>query len=671
MSKAPRVGRLLAGSVALATFIAYLPALRNGFVYWDDNLYVFENLSIRSIGSGFFRWAFLGFHVSNWHPLAWISHALDYALWGLDPWGHHLTSIVLHVANTAIVVLLAQRLILSAKVRAADGANSLRVDRGVLIAAGVTGLLFGLHPVHVESVAWVAERKDLLCAMFFLLGAAAYTGNVGVGADPEPEPLGKSAFPRWFARRHLTAMVFFLLALMSKPMAVTFPVVLLILDWYPFRRIRSVGTFLAASWSKAPFFALSLASSVLTIEAQRAGGALLPADVVPWTMRFLVAARSLVAYLGKMLWPVHLMPLYPYPKTASFLSFEYAAAVAGVAGITAACVTLANRRKFWLAAWGYYVVTLLPVLGLVQVGGQAMADRYTYLPSLGPFLVAGVCAARIGESALFARQDVRIRKVLGVASLAVPVALAYLTLSQIRIWRNSMDLWNYVIEKAPVKVSLAFSQRGAVLGKMGLTDRAIADLETAIVLNPYNFDAYMNLGVAFQRQGKIDQAREMVEKAIGAKPLAAEAYLYRGSLHEDSGQLDRAVADYTKAIVLEPDLAEAYNVRGVAFGKMGQLHRAIADYSEAIRLNPRLTDAYSNRGVAHVLAGKQEDALEDFNAAVRLGPGDAMTYQNRGAFYRRTGKIDLAFADFRKACELGSERACVALQQMRQERSDR
>jgi protein O-mannosyl-transferase len=678
----------LAASVAFVTFLVYLPALRNEFVYWDDNLYIFENPFIRSLDGTFFRRAFLGFPASNWHPLTWISHALDYAVWGLNPLGHHLTSTILHAVNTALVVVLVLKIFETARDRTPqNAAASFLNDRTILIAAGVTGLLFGIHPVHVESVAWVAERKDLLCALFFLLSILSYVkyargqgsgfrgqgsgaGNQepGVRSQKRADSGNAKAGPKksFINKHYLLSLGLFVLALMSKPMAVSLPLVLLILDWYPFGRVRSWKTLWPAGVEKLPFFVLSLASSVMTILAQRAGEAIVSVEQITLPERALVAVKALVAYLGKMLLPINLIPFYPYPKVVPLFSFEYLSALALFIGITAACVILARKQKFWLSAWGYYVATLIPVLGIVQVGAQSMADRYTYLPSIGLFLLAGLGVAWIAKRTFVIRQHASLKIVFGMVLSCVLVFLCYATFKQISIWQDSISLWSYVIEKEPDSVSLAYSQRGIVLGKKGQTERAIADLEMAIALNPYNYDAYMNLGVAFEKLGQIDKARENVEKAISAKPSSHEAYLYRGVLYEETGQLDKAIVDYTRAIALDSSDFEAYNNRGIAFGKTGQLDKAIADYSVTIELNPRHIDAHSNRGVAYTLTGQNDRALEDFNTAILLDPNDPMTYFNRGSFYRRIGKNDLAFADFQKACDLGNERACGILHQLTQ-----
>ena len=389
----------LAGLVSLLTLIIYLAALQNDFVAWDDSIYIVVNPYIRSLNMGFFKWAFFSFYAGYWAPLTWISHALDYAVWGLNPLGHHLTGIILHAVNSFIVVLLIIKLLEVLKERAQQNEPMPFLhERAILITGGVTGLLFGLHPLHVESVAWVAERKDLLCALFFLLSIMQYTDyakSVSDGSAPG------GLLNRYYNKHYLLAVVFFILALLSKPMAVTLPVVLLVLDWYPLQRIQSFQAFRQAAVEKIPFFALSLFSSIITILAQRGGGALSSIETIPLSIRLLVSARALISYLWKMLWPLNLVPFYPYPKQSemSALSiFEYLLAIAFTLGITAVCVASVKRQKLWLSVWGFYIVTLIPVLGILQVGGQSMADRYTYLPSLGPFLVMGLIAAWVCEN---------------------------------------------------------------------------------------------------------------------------------------------------------------------------------------------------------------------------------------------------------------------------------
>lgn len=502
---------ILAGAVSIITGSVYLSALRNEFVYWDDSVYVLDNPYIRSLDSGLLRFAFLDFYSYNWHPLTWISHALDYAVWGLNPLGHHLTNVIIHAVNTLLVVFLAIKLIETAGEAASEKAPAAVLnERAVLAAGAVTGLLFGLHPLHVESVAWIAERKDLLCAVFFLPSIIMYLKYaIDAGSGSVQPARGPRLRHSWY----LLSLGSFVLALLSKPMAVSLPLVLLILDWYPLKRIRSLSTFREALVEKMPFIAMSFVSSILTMLAQKSGSAIW--EAVPLPTRILVAAESLITYLWKMVLPLNLLPFYPHPRNASLLSPKYLAAVGLVAGITATCLFMARRQKIWLSAWGYYVFTLLPVLGVVQVGGQSMADRYTYLPSLGPFLLAGIAAVWV-----FGRIQIAVGRhpVLYIGSAAVAVlvfiSLSYLTLRQTAIWKDSLTLWNYVIEKEPRRVLLAYYNRGNAYARMGDYRRAIDDFSVVIALNYQEYSKpYIDRGFAYLKIGQVGLAVADLRKA--------------------------------------------------------------------------------------------------------------------------------------------------------------
>jgi tetratricopeptide (TPR) repeat protein len=577
----------LAGSVAFITFIVYLSALRNGFVgAWDDNVYIVENTAVRSFNTAFFRWAFFDFYASNWHPLTWLSHALDYALWGLDPLGHHLTNIVLHAVNAFIVVLLVIRLLEAGK----EGTigyepTSFLNERAILIAAGATGLLFGLHPLHVESVAWVAERKDLLCALFFLLSVMA---NANYAGEASNEAINKDRALRFFNKHYLAALGLFILALLSKPMAVSLPAVLLVLDWFPFNRIRSGRTLWAACVEKLPFIALSLVSSVLTVLAQRSGGSIASLGSTPLTARVLVAAKSLIAYLGSMMLPLTLAPYYPYPKGVSIFTLEYFFAIVLLVGITTICAFIV-KQKLWLSAWSWYIITLVPVLGIVQVGGQSMADRYTYLPSLGPFFIAGVGAAWIAEKANSAKRwGILGRLACTLAAISLFFSLSYITIKQTGIWENSFVLWNYAITKGFVS-STAYNNRGLSFDGVGQRDEALADFEKAIRLDPSNYVAYNNMGALYGRAG-------MPHKAIEA---------------------------FSRSIAVDPDGADVYYNRGVAYASCGQYDKALEDFSKTIELNVNDAAAYSDRGKLYLRTGSNALAMEDFKKACGLGNKEA------------------------------------------------
>ncbi len=579
---------ILAVSVAVITFIVYLSCLRNDFINWDDDVYVLDNVHIRSLDPAFFKWIFFHFYAAYWAPLTWVSHAVDYAFWGLNPWGHHLTNNILHAANSFFVVLLVAKLIEGWKrTESKKGPTDFFSDRMILVASGGAGLLFGLHPLHVESAAWVAERKDLLCALFFLISIMTYTAYVDRATDAADED---RSFSRFRDKYYLLTAGSFILALFSKPMAVSLPLVLLILDWYPFNRIRSRRTLLSALYEKLPLVALSLASSTVIFLAHRAQAAMATVDEIPPSTRLIVAANSLITYLGKMIWPAGLIPYYPYPADVSLLSPKYLSATALVIGITIICFFLAKKRRLWLAAWGYYVVTLIPVLGIVQVGPQSMADRFTYLPSLGPFLIVGTTAASILKKANEAGRRRPIIKALCILSaLLVCLALSALTYRQIGIWKNGITLWSAVIEKEPVRAYVAYNNRGVCYEKAGRFDKAIEDYNRTIALHPSDDQAYFNLGVLYYK----------------------------------AGEVDAAIAYYGRSLAINPQRAEAYHNRGVAYSNSGFLDKALEDFNQAIALNPDLDIAYLNRGGLYQRTGKKELALKDFQRACEGGNPDA------------------------------------------------
>ncbi len=574
---------LLAGLTGLAAFLVYLRALSNDFVNWDDGPYVLDNPHIRSFNTHLLHWAFTDFYESNWHPLTWMSHAFDYLLWGLNPVGHHLTNSILHSLNAALVVLLAIR-VLEAYRSGTEKPGTFSSDHAVRIAAAGTGLLFGLHPLHVESVAWVAERKDLLCALFFLLSLVSYV-KYGAGRSQAGALQKTGLGNRFFAgKRYVAALLFFSLALMSKPMAVTLPAVLLILDWFPLDRGRR-SSWPALFLEKLPFFALAAVSAAVTIRAQAVGGALSSLDRIPLATRLIVASKSVWAYLAHMVVPLDLLPFYPYPRSAPFLSLEHLVSLALLIGVTAAAVGTAKKQKLLLALWGYYLITLAPVLGIIQVGGQAMADRYTYLPSLAPFLGIGVGAAKIWEQAERAHTHrLVLKQACILAAGSALVVLSLLTIRQIGIWKDGLALWNYEIEREPA-VPRAYSNRGLAYEKRGSFDLAIKDFETAIALDPLFTTAYNNRGMVFGKMG-----------------------LY-----------DKAIGDFSTAISLRPSYASAHNNLGVVYAKTGQLDKAFGEFNQTILLDEANGMAYFNRGLIHSRSGRAQAAHEDFRKACDLG----------------------------------------------------
>jgi tetratricopeptide (TPR) repeat protein len=639
--------------VSLLTFSVYLPSLQNDFVDWDDNIYVYLNPYIQSLDTSFLIWAFSDLlYGNNWHPLTWISHALDYAIWGLNPAGHHLTNNILHSFNTFLVVLLVMRLIVAPRKNANNKLSSPSADRSVLMAAGVTGLLFGLHPLHVESVAWVSERKDLLCAFFFLLTLISYEKYIIT------EQARRNLASRFYNKRYLLTVLLFLLALLSKPMAVSLPVVLLILDWYPFNRIRSLRTLWASSVEKIPFITLAFFSSVMTILAQKTAIAM--KEVLDMSTRIIVAAQSLVLYLWKMIMPYKLIPLYIYPREVSLLSFQYFFPPLIIAGITIASLILAKKNKLLLAVWAYYIVTLIPVIGIVQVGNQSMADRYTYLPSIGPFLILGLLAAWITMMADKHRRSGTIFRFIGASgAVLLLVVISHLTVKQIRVWENTLVLFSHDIEASPDEHYLAYFIRGKAFKGEGQFDRAIKDFNKTIDLNPYYHQSYHNRASVFAKIGQLDKAIDDYTVSINARPTP-DAYYERGVVFSKQGETDKAIEDFRKVVNMNPRDYEAYTRLGILYGKVGSFSRAIESFDKAIEINPDYHFTYGNRGHAYSLLGDNEKALENFNKAVALDNRYTRAYVNRGNLYLATGRKELALKDFQKACDLGDEESCSA-----------
>ena len=638
----------LAAAVSLITLAVYLWALRNDFVLWDDDGYVVNKIQIRSLNIAFLKWAFTDLSNGFWHPLTWISYAVDYALWGLNPLGFHLTAILLHAANTFLVVLLIKKLLEIGREVAwpapsgKEGANR--------IAAGAAGILFGIHPLHVESVAWIAERKDLLCAFFFLLSITTYVNYAraeGVGAV-------RNARPFYLNRRYLLSLLFFAAALASKTMAVSLPAVLLLLDWYPFKRILSHRDARQVLIEKIPFIGCSLLISIVSIIAQKAVGGLSFMDAVPLPTRLIMAFRALVTYLWKMAAPLDLLPLYPYPGDVSLLTLKYLLPIVLVCGMTAACISVARKNQVWLAAWLYYVITLLPVLGIVQVGYFPMADRFTYLPSLGPFLIAGLGAAWAWEKAVTSMgQSLPAGRLIAIPAIVLCIALVYGTIRQISIWENSVTLWNYVIAKEPGTLPAAYHNRGLAFKALGRLDRAMEDFSAAITLERGTAaNTFNSRGLAFQEQGRFDRAIEDFSTAITLDPQFADAYTNRGLAFKELGRFDRAMEDYNKAIELAPTRYIVYNNRGMVFQAMGQPGPAIEDFTRSITLNPYFAQAYTNRGLAFEQAGQVDLALNDYSMAIEVDSAFANAYNNRGLIFERTGRPDLALEDFNAAIRL-------------------
>ena len=603
--------------VAVVALVVYLPSLRNGFLSnWDDNRYILDNAHIRSMGGKFFRWAFLDYRTNLWHPLSWISHAIDYALWGLNPLGHHLTNIVLHAVNSGMVVLFSAYLLtLPRGTKSVPDAEAATSGRGVMIASVVTGVLFAVHPMHVESVAWVTERKDLLYALFYLLSMVCYCRY----ATALPDGGERRSF--LLNGTYLGALLLFFLSLASKPMAVTLPLVLLVLDWYPLRRMGRRHALAGVIAEKLPFLLLSAIISLVTVIAQKdIGGLKSVSDATP-AFRLLLAAKSLALYLLRLIFPLGLSPLYPYPRDHSLFRMEYLAALLFMAALTAACIRYRKERPVFLAVLLVFVVSLLPVLGLLQAGVQAMADRFMYLACLGPLLLIGLGTASLWQRRAGTAGQKRLAAV-GVA-LVVGCSLSYLTISQIAVWKNAVTLWDSVIAKSPERFSDLYLYRGEALEHAGQPDRALQDYATAISLDPGDYNAYVHHGTVLLNKGELDPAILDFDRAITVSPDAVDAYNNRGNAYRKKGNLERALQEYNTAVAKKPGFYLTYVNRASAYVAKGEVHKAIADLTTVLSLEPELAKVYSSRGGLNMVAGNVDQALADYNRACSLGLEEA------------------------------------------------
>ncbi len=533
---------LLSVLAGLAAFIVYIPSFGNGFVTWDDTNYVVRNPNIHSLGAEFLRWAFTSTVSANYHPLTMISLALDYALFGLSATGYHIGNALWHALDTALFLLLAARLIRASRT-ALPG-------REVLTAALVAALIFAVHPLHVESVAWVSERKDVLSTFFFLLTLIFYLRYVE-----------KTRAPLFYG----LALLMFMLSLLSKPMAVTLPVVLLILDYYPLKRT-------APGWprlvmEKIPFFALSLAFAAVALLTQKSGGAIQGAELYTNADRIIIPIRAYVFYLYKLFIPTSLSPIYPLPPVRGLLALPTLLSLAVLIIITAFTLIKARRGKgIYLAVWLYYVVTLLPVIGFIKVGGQAAADRYTYTTTMGFLILAGLFCASFWKN----RFGTAARYVVFALTGVVLIAFSSMTVAQERVWRDPLTFWSYIIKKYPQGVPIAYHKRGVAYAKARAFRLAELDFTEAIRLEEGKSFPYYNRAKVRAQQGNLEGAIEDLTELLKIDSTYTRVYYERGLLYERTGQLRLAVRDMKKALALQPDLGEAYLILARLYGRLGE-----------------------------------------------------------------------------------------------------
>jgi tetratricopeptide (TPR) repeat protein len=557
-----RLALVSLGIFAFSLWLFY-PALQNGLVNWDDLTYLTENAQVRNLSWTSVGWFFTNVHHSNWHPLTSLSFAFDYAMWGEDPYHFHLTGIVLHALNAAVLFLLAFRLL---------GVAGGKPERAgwQLFACAVFAVVHASHPLRVESVAWVSERKDLLYALFYLLAILAYFSYVETAGARRR---------RWF----LAVTLLFSLSLLSKPMALTLPVVLVLLDLYPLKRIgpiRDWRTWRTPVLEKIPLLALAGVSAATTVWAQTEGIAVKSLGVVDLPARLGSALYSSMFYLAKMFLPWKLAPFYPHPALSPhrislglyLLSFACFSAVCWLA------VRQWPRDRLLGVSWLAYLVMLLPVCGLVHIGGHIAADRYTYVPLAAPLLLLGIRAATFLNE-----------RGTGVRWAAVSLLCAYMvfigvqTRRQITVWEDSISLWDHAIALYPDSDALLYYSRGmAHENERGDDARALADYTRAIELNPNHYDALVARGIVRGKMGRRAESMRDFDRAIAINGQNSRAFGNRGTLHHFMGNYDEALSDYLRSLEIDPQNAVTHHNIAMIYESKGMVAEA-QRHSEAAR----------------------------------------------------------------------------------------
>jgi len=628
--------------VMAAAVVVYFPALSNGFV-WDDHFTVFGNRHIQTLGAPSITWMFTESLNGNWIPLNWLSHALVYRLAGLDPMPHHLANVVLHSLNALLAFLLFLAILRRVRSAGAESGNPAVVDRearaagfGDILAAALGALFFAMHPLHAESVAWVTERKDIGCAFFFLLCLLAYLRYASAQ---------EKKVSRW-----LLCLGLFVLALLFKPMAVTLPLVLLILDWWPLGRLqRPLGLVLL---EKVPFFLVSIAAGIIAILSQNTG--VLTLERVPLAFRISNAFHSIFFYMAKMVVPLDLAPLYPIvePEATAFSSKHIGSAVLVLAITVALLVWGLRRRRYLTAAWAFYIVTLGPVLGILQVGVQAAADRYTYLPglSLALALGAGVVAlqGRLERLAPFFRKAKPVLVIFGCGL----VWLGCLCFSQAKVWKDSVTLWEHQTELHPNVSHLAYLNLATAYRTAGRIDESIDTYRKAMEISRPHPRAHNGLGCALLAKGRLDEAIREFEQAIAKEPDYSEPYRNLWFAYDEQGRHDEALTTVTKAVELNPEYAEAYSNLGLSYQKMDRLGDAEAAFRRAMQLDPGKFEYPANLGTVYLRMQRLDDAFTLFEKALGMNPTEPKCHLNLGLASLQMGRIDKAIAYLQRGAEL-------------------
>lgn len=632
-----RVGnQLMPVLVALATLMAFLPTLQNGFVNWDDDKNLLENPYYRGLGWHQLRWMFTTFHMSLYRPLTWMTLGLDYLLWGMNPFGYHLTSLILHAVNALLFYYTTLRLLSLAF-------SHIPSEIALKVAAGFGAVMFAIHPLRVEAVAWASARSELLSGLFFLGAILCYL-RYSTASETNPTRL-------WWL---MACLIIYGLSLLSKAVGITLPILLLVFDVYPLRRLRGAPTKWFVSprvwWEKLPFVLLAVGVGSVALLAKEQMGAMRSFgqyDVVP---RLAQSLFGIPFYLWKTVLPLKLSPLYELPAQFNPRNWSYLLSGALVLVVSMSLFLLRRRWPAGLALWISYIVILAPVAGIAQSGPQITADRYSYLSCLGWAILAGAGLLHCWQ--LWVRRYIRRLTVLLASGLTVliMVGLGALTWEQVQVWHDSESLWGQVLYVGPSKI--AHNNLANVLVGRGQLDRAIDHYREALRIDPDYVPAYNNLGLALAARGELETAIEYYRQALRIYPAYAEAHANLATALLNRGELETAIDHYRKALQLNPADANAHNNLGLALASQGEFQGAVRHFRRALELSPTGSQAhliYFNLGTALSKDGRLEEAIDHFRQALRIWPDFAEAHESLGRALARQGKGEEATKHYNEA----------------------
>jgi tetratricopeptide (TPR) repeat protein len=629
MSRPRLIGLLL----ALVTLVAYLPVVRDSFSNFDDGNYVTNNRTVQNgLTWAGIQWAFTTWDASNWHPLTWLSHMLDCELFGLNAGAQHYVNVLFHTANAVLLFLLLLRL---TGLRPGTKAGTSSPPPGALWPAAFVAALFAWHPLHVESVAWIAKRKNVLCTFFGLLTLLAYTRYVqnsesrSQTLETEGKRLPTSVLGLPVSGFYWLALFFFALGLMAKPMLVTLPFVMLLLDYWPLQRFP---LFLRLALEKWPFFLLASASCVVTFIAQHNGGFVPTLQQVPLDLRLGNALLSYALYLGKVVWPAKLAVVYPMQSQLPWAGVAAAAVFLMV--ITWLAWRARQRCPYLLVGWLWFLGTLVPVIGLVQNYGEALSDRFTYIPLVGVFI-----AVAFGIKDLIARFQIGVVPTAAAAGLVL-VSCLVLSERQLSYWRNDETLFSHAIAITKNN-SLAYGFLGDALGERGYQTEAIANYQEALRINPNYLPNHVHLAYYLLKTGKINEALVQYQEAVKLNPQAPILHVNLGELLVILGRFDEAMSQYEQAVQLNPDDPHPYYSMGIVLLQQGRYVEAVDNFRKALRLDPK--DFEKLAALACVLASNENPQIRNGAEAVTLAERANMLTEGQQPFVLDT--LAMAYAE--------------------------